>query len=187
MPPQKRFQDLLFVDTETTGLDPSKHELLEVAAIRTTPDGLTVLSTFQAKVRPLHIETAEPKALQINGYSEEEWTEEKCVPLGSMVDAIQKMANQTVMVGQNVSFDESFLSPVFKSFGMKPPWGYHKVDTIALAWPLFQYSELEGLSLEKLCRFLKVDNMPGHRAMPDALACRDVYLKLMAKWQPSAS
>jgi len=182
MLPTNKPQDLLFVDTETTGLDPTKHELLEVAAIRTSPDGLKIISRFEAKLMPLHLETAEPKALQVNNYKPEEWTVDKCVMPEVVVDALQQMAGNTVLVGQNVSFDEGFLSPLFVRLGMKPPWGYHKVDTVALAWPLFCYTGLPGLSLEKLCAFLGVAEMPKHRAMADAEACRQVYLKMMEKW-----
>ena len=182
MPQPKRLQDLLFVDTETTGLDPSRHELLEVAAIRTSPDGLTIISKYEAKLKPLHLETAEPKALQVNGYSAEEWADDKCVSPVRVVDALQKMAGGTVLVGQNVSFDEGFLSPLFISTGLNPPWGYHRVDTVSLAWPLFVHTGLEGLSLSKLCAFLGVAQMPTHRAAADVEACRQVYLKLMDMW-----
>jgi DNA polymerase-3 subunit epsilon len=182
MPLPKKFQDLLFVDTETTGLDPTKHELLEVAAIRCSPDGLNIISTYEAKLKPLHIETAEKKALEVNKYSAEEWTDEKCTPPEIVVDNLQKMAGNTVLIGHNVSFDEGFLSPLFTRLGMKVPWGYHKVDTVALAWPLFLYTPAEGVSLEKVCRFLGVERMPTHRAADDAAACRQIYLKLVAKW-----
>ena len=154
---QKKLQDLLFVNTETTGLDDTKHELLEVAAIRTTPDGKTIISTFEAKLKPLHLETAEPKALQINGYVPEQWTDALC------------MAPELVAV--------------FPRLGMKPPWGYHKVDTVSLAWPLYiNREDLPGLSLGKLCEFLGVTCLPTHRAAADVEACRQVYLKLMERW-----
>lgn len=100
----------------------------------------------------------------------------------AVVDRLQKIANNTVLVGQNVSFDEGFVTPLFTRLGMKPPWGYHKVDTVALGWPLFINTEMEGLSLGKMCNFLGVAQMPTHRAAADAAACREIYLKLMAKW-----
>jgi DNA polymerase-3 subunit epsilon len=179
----KKLQDLLFVDTETTGLDPTRHELLEVAAIRTSPDGLTILQTYEAKLFPNHLSTAEPRALEVNKYSAAEWTEEKCVKPEIVVDNLQKMAGNTVLVGQNVTFDEGFLSPLFTRIGMKPPWGYHKIDTVSLAWPLyFNNEDLPGLSLEKLCTYLRVASMPTHRAAADVEACRQVYLKLMERW-----
>jgi DNA polymerase-3 subunit epsilon len=183
MAPIKKLQDLLFVDTETTGLDSTKHELLEVAAIRTSPDGRTVIQTYEAKLFPEHLETAEPRALEVNKYSAAEWPRDKCARPEDVVDALQKMSGNTVLVGQNVSFDEGFLSPLFTRLGMKPPWGYHKIDTVSLAWPLyFNNAELPGLSLEKLCKFLGVESMPTHRAAADVEACRQVYLNLMERW-----
>lgn len=187
MPPQKVLRDLLFVDTETTGLDPNRHELLEVAAIRTSPDGKTIKGTFEAKLRPQHIDTAEKAALEVNKYSAEEWTEEKCKPPGEIVDALQKLAvvgGGTVLVGQNVAFDESFIKPLFDRFNMKVPWGYHRIDTVTLAWPLYQneQSTLDGLSLKKLVTFLGITTDPTHRAMADAMACREVYLRIMERW-----
>lgn len=187
MPPLKRLQDLLFVDVETTGLDDSRHELLEVAAIRTSSDGLTVISTYEAKIKPLHIEAAEPKALQTNGYTPEEWTDDKCVPREVIAGELTKMAQNTVLVGQNVSFDEGFLTAFFKELGVKPPWGYHKIDTVSLAWPYFLNTSLEGLSLGKLCTYLGVTTAPTHRASADVAACRAVYLKLMTQWNGTFS
>lgn len=186
----KRLQDLLFVDVETTGLDDTKHEVIEVAAIRTSADGETVKSTFEAKLKPLNIKVAEPRALEINGYSEAEWSDDKCKERSFVVDQLQRMAaadGGTVLVGQNVSFDEGFLTPLFTAFGMKAPWGYHKVDTVALAWPLFVSTPLEGLSLGKLCAFLGVEQQPTHRALADAMACREVYLKLMKRYLTAGS
>jgi DNA polymerase-3 subunit epsilon len=183
LPKTKKFQDLLFVDTETTGLDPTKHEILEVAAIRTTPDAKQVLTTYHAKIKPLRIETAEPKALEINKYSAEEWTFDKCVNPEVVVRALMAMSHNTVLVGHNVSFDEGFLTALLRQFYATVPWGYHKIDTVALAWPLFMYTPAEGVSLEKVCRYLGTTNKPEHRAMNDALACRDVYLSLMSRWE----
>ena len=182
MPLPKKFQDLLFVDTETTGLDHKVHELLEVAALRCSFDGKQIISAYEAKLKPLHIETATAKALEINGYTPEEWTDEKCTPHEAVVQHLSNMARDTVLVGQNVSFDEGFLNDLFDAHKVKPPWGYHKVDTVALGWPLFINTPMEGLSLGKMCAFLGVSQMPTHRAAADVAACREIYLRLMAKW-----
>ena len=181
MLPSKKPQDLLFIDTETTGLDETKHELLEVAAIRTTPDGLSVLQTYTAKIKPRNIAAAETKALQINGYVESEWTDDKCVPRDVLAQTLQVMARDTVLVGQNVSFDEKFLAVLFREVGIPAPWGYHKIDTVTLAWPFFLKTPLEGLSLSKLATYLNVKEIPTHRALADAEVCRQVYIALMSR------
>ena len=182
MPPTKKLKDLLFIDVETTGLDPAKHELIEVAAIRTTPDGKSVLGKYEAKLLPKNIAGADPTALKVNGYTESEWSPDKCVDASEVATSLNRLGMDCVLVGQNVSFDEGFLLPLFKSVNLKPAWGYHKVDTVALAWPVYTTTNLEGLSLSKLCAFLGVTTVPNHRAAADVEACRNVYVLLMEKY-----
>ena len=62
---------LHFVDTETTGLDPHYHEMVSIAIITEFGDGR--IDRWYTKLRPRHIERAHPKALQVNGYTEEDW------------------------------------------------------------------------------------------------------------------
>ena len=182
MLPQKKQLDLLFVDTETTGLDPLKHELIEVAAIRTSPDGRNVLSIYKAKLRPTHAGDADPQALKINGYTPEEWTPEKCETPLNVVNQLTTLALDTMLVGHNVSFDERFLLPLFQNYNFKPPWSYHKIDTVALAYPLYLADpRLTKLSLGPLCEYFGMP-APKHNALADVTACREVFLELMQRY-----
>jgi len=79
---------IVVIDTETTGLDPAKHEVIEFAGIKIDPVTLEVIDTLTFKVKPLHIETAQSKALEVNGYTPEAWAE-AIDPL----DAAQKSPN----------------------------------------------------------------------------------------------
>lgn len=182
MLPGRQPKDLLFLDVETTGLDPSTHEVIEIAAMRTSPNALVIRGQYTAKIKPLKIELAEPKALQINGYTPSEWSDEKCTSLETVVSEISKLGNDCVLVGHNVSFDESFVVPMFKKLEQRVPWSYHKVDTVTLAWPLYVTTDLEGLSLAKISSYLGADAKPTHRAAADVAACREVYVRLIAKY-----
>ena len=73
--------DLCFVDVETTGLDPVRHELLELAAVRVDRHTLEPLDHVSVKVRPERLADADPKALEVNGYSDDAWRD--AVSLGT--------------------------------------------------------------------------------------------------------
>lgn len=174
---------LLFLDTETTGLEADTHEILEVAAILTSPDGKTVQDTFEAKLRPEHLDKASPQALEVNGYNEDDWAPEKCTPATQVIERLNRLSNRITLVGHNVGFDEAFVSALFRRFGVKPRWNYHKVDTVALAWPLLSLTPRpENLRLVTLTEFFKIEHTTAHRAMSDAQACRQVFLRLMAQY-----
>ena len=65
--------DLVFIDTETTGLDPSIHELIEIGFVRVKQDWngekptFEIIEEWDQKIRPEHIKTADPTSLKING------------------------------------------------------------------------------------------------------------------------
>ena len=61
-----------FVDTETTGPD-LRHELTEIGLIKVSGYNFSVLEEWEAKIKPKHIELADPEALKMNHYKEEDW------------------------------------------------------------------------------------------------------------------
>jgi len=177
------FKDLIFVDTETTGLDCLRHEIIEIAWIVTTPDALTIKDKQCYRMLPQHIETAQAKALEINGYTEAEWLVSPNLKTRYDVSQLfNKASAGNVLVGQNVGFDEGFITQLLKLDGVRPQWGYHKVDTVALAWPLYATTELSSLKLESLCAHLNIPQERKHAADADVLSCYYVYRALMQRY-----
>ena len=64
---------LLFIDTETTGLDAKKHEIIEFAGIKLDPVSLKETDRVHFKVFPADIESADERALMMNHFSLTEW------------------------------------------------------------------------------------------------------------------
>ena len=67
-----RTHNLAFIDIETTGLNFFKHEIIEIGCVLTTPS-LEVIEEFELKIKPQKIENADPVALKITHYNEEDW------------------------------------------------------------------------------------------------------------------
>ncbi|MCR4306655.1 MAG: exonuclease domain-containing protein, partial [Candidatus Yonathbacteria bacterium] len=83
-------RNLAFIDLETTGLELKKHEIIEIGCIvarqipressETGGAYLEIIEEFEIKVKPEHIETADPVGLEINGYREDDWKDAVTLP-----------------------------------------------------------------------------------------------------------
>lgn len=99
---------LAFLDTETTHLDPRRGEIVEIGIIIIKEN--RILKLVDHKVKPEHLETAHPRALEVNGYKEQDWitaiSKKECAEL--IAECLSD--SQTVLVGHNISFDIRFLT-----------------------------------------------------------------------------
>lgn len=158
-----------FIDVETTGLDPTEHEIIEIALIRT--DGqFSILNKYETKILPQHIETAHPRALEINGYDPDVWAKE-AVSLVEALDEADLLLEDAIPAGQNTQFDLGFLKAAYQQVEREVCWyNYHNLDTASLAVPLMMSGKIKGLSLKRICAYLGVINQAPHRAYGDVLA-----------------
>lgn len=161
---------LAFIDLETTGLDPSKHEIIEVAIIIDKGDG-TALLEWETKIKPENLSSAHPKALEINGYSEEEWAD--APTLGEVSDRIVALLSGTIPVAHNAHFDRGFLETHLGVENVPHRW----LDTISIAHVVLP--NRNKYSLGSLCDLYGINNAGAHRALPDARRCKSLYEELM--------
>lgn len=172
---------LAFIDLETTGLNPFKHEIIEIGCLiaKQNDNGEWVaIDEFEFKVKPEHIDTAEPEALRINHYNESDWM--FAHSLEEALKTVSKKCDGCVMVGQNVSFDYSFLVFAFGQKNIPDPFYYAKLDTISLAYMRFRKdATMTSFSNRELCDRLGVKNEKAHSALADIRATFEVFKKLM--------
>ena len=176
-------EDLIFVDIETTGFDPDKHEIIELAYILVRQKGdkgqeFEVIEEKEFKVKPEHIETAEPQALKVNGYDEGQW-----LFANSLTEVMKVFAEKSkgaAFVAHNVTFDYSFIERAFTKTGIKNEMFYAKLDTISMAYAKLHTSpHINRFALGKLCEFFGIENDRAHNALADTRALFEVYKKLM--------
>jgi DNA polymerase III epsilon subunit-like protein len=107
----------VFVDTETTGLDHTKHEMLEIAIVVIENGERT---TIERKIKPTRIETAQPRALEVNGYSEEEWEEAEEWNKEMSLE-FRDLIRGAMIIGHNPMFDLRFIEAACTRFGVRLP------------------------------------------------------------------
>lgn len=172
---------LAFLDTETTGLDPSLHEVIEFAAIVVDDTKGTVVR-YQTKIKPVQIETAHPKALEVNGYSPEAWGD--AAPMTKVGHEIATLLDKCVLVGHNVSFDEAMLKANMAKAKVEARIPYRKIDTQVLVMEHLFPLGLKRASLDSVRDFLGWDKENSHTAMKDTEDAKRLFeiLWRMTPW-----
>jgi DNA polymerase-3 subunit epsilon len=176
---------LAFLDTETTGLNPEKHEVIEVGVVlvKQIPrpgrgPSVEVIEEIDLKIKPERIEDAEEEALRINGYNEADWM--FAPELKPAMQMLAKKLEGAVMVSHNISFDAPFMEKTFERAGVENTMKRYKLDTLSIAFARFYNRDGDiKYSLGYLCDLFGVKNENAHTALADARALFQVYKKMM--------
>lgn len=177
--------NLAFIDLETTGLNPEKHEIIEIGCIiaKQIPQAVggakvEIIEEFELKVRPEHIETAEPEALRVNGYNDADWL--FAVDLKKAIEMLAEKTKDCVMVGLNVAFDSEFLDHAFFKTGVKNEMHFHKIEVMSMAFAkLYHEADVQRFSLHYLAEHFGVKNENAHTALADIRTTFEVYKKIL--------
>lgn len=172
--------DLVFFDTEMTGLDLDK-ELIEIGLVKAKAKTFEIIAEKDIKIKPVHIETADPDALKIVGYDPEEW-ERDGVDLKTGLEQFLSYTEGAILVGHNIAFDWMHVKKSLEQCGMRPNYYYKGLDTFSLAWQkLAGHKDIERISLGELARYFNIPEGRKHRAIDDAKATYQVFLKLLTE------
>ncbi len=152
------------LDTETTGLDPDVHEIIEVAAIAFDCKG--VKDEYRTLVRPM-----QPPPFQVERLTGIQGAELEGAPIFAAIAAeMADFVGDSPVIGQSVHFDINFLA----RNGV--PLSGPIYDTFDLAQLLLP--GLSDYSLRGIADHLGIDFPLRHRAYADADASRSVFLAL---------
>lgn len=162
------------LDMETTGLDPERDQIIELACIRVREG--EILSEFQCLVtcdQPL------PKAIQnLTGLTDAILAQQGCL-LADALPASLAFIGGDCLIGHNVAFDVRFLQTACTKLRLPQPL-FQAVDTVQLARSTLNNC-VANFRLETLARYFDLADHQTHRALPDARLTALLYLKLNEK------
>ena len=170
------------IDIETTGLKPGIHEIIELSLLL-HDENFIPLDSFICKIRPMHPEYVDPKAMEINKLSLSNLKNESTPSQirNALCQWHEEIANNTKLIplGHNYSFDKSFLT-IFLGEYYNNIFHYHNRDTLSLAFALRDKGilKIDSLSLTSIGKYFQLPEQI-HRAEQDTRLCLSIYRKLL--------
>jgi oligoribonuclease len=134
----------IFLDIETTGLDPKVHRTIDLAFRIVDFDTYRIIESYESVVKQPHDEwlNFDPVSLQINGYTWDTVSQGKEPHIVSQeLQAIFTKHNivrgRSVFICQNPAFDRVFLTQLVPiPTQEKLQWPYHWLDLASMYWAL---------------------------------------------------
>lgn len=186
---------ILVVDTETGGLNPNYHEILQIALVWAKPDFRfdNTRLPFKMLMKPNHPERVESGALAVNGLSldyldKHGVSQEKGAEIFYAWWKKECKGEQIEPVGQNWPFDRSFMMSWLGASHFNEIFHRHYRDTCSAAKFINDRQKMvdgkevfKYFRLEALCNALGVKYEKGHDAYQDCVMTLEVYRQLLLK------
>lgn len=189
-----RFRGFLpvIIDVETSGFDPEKNALLEVAAVPIIVDSEGMMSpgaTTACHVEPFEGAELDPRALEFTGIDphhpfrmakpEHEALEHIFKPIRTLIKS--KQCSRAILVGHNPFFDLSFLKAAIDRNKMKshPFHSFSTFDTATLAGLAYGQTVLARAAI---AAGIEWDAEQAHSAIYDAEKTAELFCKIVNTW-----
>lgn len=160
---------LYFVDTETTGLDPNKHTILEFCCVKMI-DRVEV-DRLVLKIIPTQQDLliAAPEALKINQFNLQIWKDEGVDQKTAAIKIASFLvgSKQSAMIAHNARFDIAHLKSLMKKTKTDHRLPYRCIDTIAASFARFEPLGLRSFKMDSIRSFLGWSDHGVHTAEKD--------------------
>lgn len=157
-------------DIETTGLSKEKEMITEIGAVKVA-DG-KIIDRFSTFVNPQRRISAE--ITKLTGITDDMVKDAPTIE--NVLPEFLKFCEDTVLVAHNASFDTGFIRIAAERAGLGE-LHHTVVDTLELARALLP--ELNKHKLDIVCEYLGVTLNGHHRAVNDAEATAEVFIKFL--------
>ena len=194
-PLEKRFRGYLpiIVDIETSGFNPKKNALLEIAAVIVELNSnreLEITERYSTHVVPFKNSELDESALRFNGIDphhpfrmaidEKDALELLFKPIKQAVK--RNNCTRAILVGHNPAFDIAFLNAAIHRTQVKrsPFHPFSTFDTATLGGLAYQQTVLAKIAQTA---GLEWDNEKAHSALYDAEKTAELFCMIVNRWQ----
>ena len=164
---------IIIFDVESTGLDVTKDEVIQIAAIE-LKEGIVVQS-FERFIKPSNL--VGDSAL-VHGFSDE-FLETHGQSASDVFQEFLQFIDGALLIGHNVQYDLKIVRSHMNRVGLSCDTIVGYCDTLDIVRRL--YPNLKNHKLDTVSDFIGVEHEPTHNAMDDILATKDVLVKSMER------
>ena len=169
--------DIVVYDTETTGLDLSKDEMVQLSAIRMNRDG-EIVATFDQMVIP-NVEIGEG-AYQTHGFDMAYIQTHGGISAKEALARFSDFVKGRVLVGHNsLHFDAPLVRRQLAENGLPPLDIKAEYDTLVMAKQF--YASMPSFKLSALCEKFGIVNEAAHNAYGDIVATGKVLCRMITE------
>ena len=166
--------DAIVIDTETTGLDPAKARIVEIAGLRLAVGEIDNVASFRSLVRP--DQPIPATATQVHGIDNVAVAD--APSFAAVWPQFKSYSDGSVLIGHSIGFDIAVLKRECGRIGAGWQPGV-TLDTQLLAQVV--NPSLATPSLEHLAVWLNVEIIGRHSALGDAAAAARIFLALIPR------
>lgn len=171
--------EIVIYDTETTGLDPKKDEVLSIGAVKVKGNKILTSQMFEVFLQPSG--SISKKSIEIHGIRPCD-LDHALAPEEGIRSFIEFVGNRP-LVGYYLEFDVAMINKYLRQWiGITLP--NHKTEVSGLYYDLKVGLIPQGhvdLRFETMMKELGIPNMGQHNAVNDAIMTAMIYLKIKDK------
>lgn len=184
---------LLFIDFETTGLDPFVDEIVQAAYIQLTHEDLMKGRFSLEEIQNIYVMPLNPQrafmkspgsnvsASDINGFDIKKWEK---LDSRRWIDATQSMhsvISTSRWTGMNPCFDYQFYTTLCNRHHIRPsiPGTYHICDVTSMAYHLYINDSIADIRLNTIAEYYNLERKTKtHDAREDVYLTAQIYRRL---------
>jgi len=160
-------------DLETTGLSSNYDEIIEVAACK-VQHGM-IIDEFSEYVKPTR--TIDEFITNLTSITNDDVRGAESIQ--TILPRFIEFIDGCVLVAHNATFDCSHIYSNMRKLNIYHGENYPTIDTLQLA-RVFYGDRLKKFNLDAVCKLFDVENEHHHRAIYDARATAQVFIKMLS-------
>lgn len=161
----------IVLDTETTGLYSNRHEMISFAGIKLDAN-LNEIDRLHIRIKPQNIQNADPKALEVNGYTHNDWRDAADPKEAAYI--IATFMRDCIPVAHNWPFDRGFILAHLSKYAPEQKILRRGIDTVSLASAALMPHGYKSMSMETIAAAFGWPKQT-HEALDDTLMCVQLF------------